>query len=206
MYKLKQLFKESESVAEYAIGYGRRVAELLENLDATAVKNVVDVIERASVENRTIFVTGNGGAAAAASHFVNDLGPNSLVPDQPGFRVFSLTDNAASVTAIANDVGYESIFAYQLQSVMQKGDVVIAMSVSGNSENIIRGVEYANQHGGYTIGWTGFEGGRLTRVCDICIRIPTTRDEYGPVEDMFSILGHIISGYLTMKRGRNLHH
>lgn len=206
MYKLKQLFKDSESVSEYAIGYGERMAELLENLDATAVKNVTDVIERASVENRTIFVIGNGGSSAVASGLVNDLGPNSLVSDQPRFRLFSLTDNTESVTAIANDAGYENIFACQLQSSMQEGDVVIAMSVSGNSENIIRGVEYANQHSGYTIGWTGFEGGRLAEICDLCIHIPTTRDEYGPVEDMFSILAHIISGYLTMKRGRNLHH
>ena len=206
MYKLKQLVEESESVAEYAIGYGRRVAELVENLDVAALKNAVDVIQRARVEGRTIFVMGNGGSSAVASHFVNDLGPNSWVPDQPGFRVVSLTDNVVSLTAIANDAGYESVFAYQLQCAMQEGDVVIALSVSGNSENIIRGVEYANQHGGYTIGWVGFDGGRLARICHLCLHFPTTRDEYGPVEDVFSILEHIISGYLTMKWGRNLHH
>lgn len=206
MYRLKQLFENSESAADFADGYSRRLVELLEKLDKTAVEVVVDVIERAVFDNRAIFLIGNGGSSAVASHLVNDLGPNSLISGKSGFRVFSLTDNIASVTAIANDAGYENIFAYQLEAYMQLGDIVIALSVSGNSENILRGVKHAKQHGGYTIGLTGFDGGQLAKMCDLNINIPTTRDEYGPVEDIFAVLGHMISNYLTMKRGRNLHH
>ena len=206
MYKLKNLYRNTGNPAEYVKEYGVRLKELINALDTEAVAKAVDVIEKAGKSGNTIFLIANGGSAATASHFVNDLGPNSLTEGKPGYCVLSLTDNVESVTAIANDAGFENIFSYQLKANMRPGDVVIAMSVSGNSENIIRGIEYARENGGYAIGWTGFEGGRLKNVADLCVYLPTTKDEYGPVEDMFSILAHMISGYLTMKRGRYLHH
>jgi len=206
MYKIRELYQNSETVSDFVRGYGLHLNKLMNDLDAGNVAKLIEVIEKTCQENGTIFVIGNGGSSAAASHFMNDLGPNTLIANQPGFRVLSLTDNVESVTAIANDAGFENIFIYQLQAHMRPGDIVLALSVSGNSENIFRGVQYAKEYGGYTIGWTGFDGGRLKEICDLCIHIPTTKDEYGPVEDIFSILGHIISSYLTMKRGRNLHH
>jgi D-sedoheptulose 7-phosphate isomerase len=206
MYKLKELYQNSISITEYIKGYQTRINDIIRNLDTESVVKAAEAIEKAGVEGKTIFVIGNGGSSAVASHFIEDFGPNSLVEDKPGFRMVSLTDNVASVTAIANDAGFENIFAHQLQANMHKGDILLAMSVSGNSENIIRGVKYAKEHSGYTIGFAGFEGGRIKEECDLCIHVPTTLDEYGPVEDVFSILGHIISGYLTMKRGRFLHH
>jgi D-sedoheptulose 7-phosphate isomerase len=204
--KLEVLFKNSSSKVEYIAGYLSRLAEITPKIDLTLVARMIEVIEHAGMEDKSIFIIANGGSSAAASHFINDLGPNSLVSGHSGYRIFSLTDNIASVTAIANDAGFENIFAYQLEANMRSGDIVIAMSVSGNSENIVRGIKYANQEGGYTIGWTGFDGGRLTKLCELCLCVPTTLDEYGPVEDIFSILVHIITGYLTMKRGRFLSH
>jgi len=206
MYKLKELYQNSTDVAEYIKGYGIRVNDIIRSLDIESVAKAIKVIEKVTEEGKCIFIFGNGGSAAEASHFVNDLGPNSLVPGKSGLCVVSLTDNVESITAIANDAGFENIFAYQLEANMHPGDIIIAMSVSGNSENVMRGVNYAKENGGYTIGLTGFEGGRLKDECDLSIHVPTTFDEYGPVEDVFSILGHIISGYLTMKRGRFLHH
>jgi D-sedoheptulose 7-phosphate isomerase len=206
MYALAQLFESSRSSADYASRYVGRIGELLKEIDTTVIEKMIAVIEEASASGRSIFCIANGGSAAVASHFVNDLSANSLVDGRPGMRSFSLTDNVESVTAIANDAGYENIFSYQLQAYMQPGDIVIAMSVSGNSENVVRGVQYANEHGGYTMGWCGFSGGRLAKLANVTLHIPSTADEYGPVEAIFDHVSHIISGYLTMKRGRKLHH
>ena len=206
MYALKELYQQAASPAEYIAGYNQHFISLIAQLDADAIAEVVGVIEAAAAEGRTIFVVANGGSAAVASHFVNDMGVNSLVPERHGFRVLSLADNVESVAAVANDAGYEYIFEYQLRCNMMPGDVVIALSVSGNSPNVIRAIEYANANGAQTVGFCGFDGGRLAQTAQRCIHAPSTRDEYGPVEDIFSVLFHIISGYLTMKRGRFLHH
>lgn len=203
---LETLYETAPSSTAYVTGFFGRMAELMKAMDTEGIAKLIDVVEKACEQNKTIFVIGNGGSAAVASHIVNDLCPNSLVEGKPGFRAFSLTDNVESLTAIANDAGYEHIFSYQLKHDMCPGDVVIALSVSGNSPNIIEAVQYANDHGAYTVGISGFSGGRLAELSRHSIHIPTTPDEYGPVEDLFSNIGHIVTGYLTMKRGRKLAH
>ena len=204
---LEALFESSETTEAYVGGFIERMAEVTKTVDVKKVAQVIGVIKKACEESRSIFFIANGGSAAVASHIVNDLCPNSLVEDRPGFRAYSLVDNVESVTAIANDSGFENIFLYQLRCDLRPGDVLVALSVSGNSENIIRAVDYANEIGATTIGWSGFEdGGRLAEKAQIAIHIASTRDEYGPVEDIFSNLGHIITGYLTMDRGRKLYH
>jgi D-sedoheptulose 7-phosphate isomerase len=205
-HKLAQLLAEAPGAGAYAAAYCERLSELLAALDHQAVDEATIALEEALNADRTVFLIGNGGSASACTHFANDLSPNSMVVGKSGFRVISLTDNVALLTAIANDSGYAHIFSVALEAQMRPGDVVVAMSVSGNSPNIVKGVEYANAHGGVTIGWTGFDGGRLAKLCHHCIHTPTAPDEYGPVEDVFSILGHLISGYITMKRGGKLHH
>lgn len=205
-YKLKNLFNESSSPAEYARGHLHRMSEILRTLDDAVLGRIIERVDRASREGRSIFVIANGGSAAVASHMVNDLGPNSYVEGKPTFRVFSLADNVESVTAIANDLEYNEIFVHQLRVLLQPGDVVIAMSVSGNSENIIRAVEYATDNGADVIGLCGFDGGRLASRSTLSLHAESTPDEYGPVEDVFSVVNHLVSGYLTMLRGRYLHH
>ena len=111
-----------------------------------------------------------------------------------------------SVTAIGNDSAFEDIFEMQLRGRVGAGDVVYAMSVSGNSENLVRALEHARGAGATTIGICGIDGGRMKGRCDIVLHIPTTPDEYGPVEDIFSVLDHMIATYLAMRRGRALHH
>lgn len=203
---LESLFRSSSTSAEYAQSFFGRLHEVLSRVSPEAVGQVIEALERAQAENRSIFFVANGGSAAVASHIVNDLCANNIVPGKRGFRAFCLADNVESVTAIANDSCFENIFCNQLACHMCPGDVVVGLSVSGNSENIIRAIDYANDHGGLTIGWAGMDGGKLLKKAKIGIAIPSTRDEYGPVEDIFSNIGHIITGYITMKRGRMLAH
>ncbi len=206
MHQLREYFDASSAGKDYAESYARRMAAILQSFDTEAIGKTIEILEAACAKGQTIFTMGNGGSSAIASTFVNDLGPNTFVAGLPPFRMLSLTDNVDSVTSLANDSGYEHIFEYQLRTLMRPGDVVIAMSVSGNSPNIVRGIEYANSNDGISVAWTGFAGGRIGEIADVHVNIPTALDEYGPAEDMFSILGHMCATYLTMKRGRNLHH
>lgn len=206
MHKLAELFQQSASFADYARAYAARLHDVTMALDFAALGRAADCIAQAADAGRTLFVIGNGGSAAAAAHLVNDLVAGAYLPDGVNFRAVSLTDNVSTVTALANDAGYENIFARQLAVYMNPGDVALAMSVSGNSENILRGVRYAREHGATAIALCGFDGGRLAAACDITILAPTSPDEYGPVEDIFGIVGHILSGHLSMRRGKWLHH
>ena len=203
---LKRAFRDSADPADYLSAYMTRISQMVLAVDAATLSRVVDLVERTIANDRTIFLMGNGGSSACAAHLVNDLGPNSLVRDAPGARVFSLTDNVTSLTALANDSGFNSVFALQLKTWLRPGDMVIAFSVSGNSPNILEGVAFARELGCAVVGFTGFDGGRLGALSDVHVNFPSTSDEYGPVEDMFSVVGHAISGLVAMRRGRWLHH
>lgn len=205
-HKLKDTFLGAASPADYIREVTRSMAAMLAAIDAVAVERVIDVVAEAGANGRSIFLVANGGSAAVASHFVNDLGVNSWVPGERGFRVFCLADNTASLTAVANDVSYDAVFSRQLECNLVPGDVVIAMSVSGNSENIVRAIEVSNREGATTVALCGFDGGRLAGIAHHVVHVPSSKDEYGPVEDIFSVIAHVISGYLTMRRGRFLHH
>lgn len=206
MTQLKSIFEQSTSANEYVSQYRDHMATLLSSLDTEAVSEALALIAGAAQNDKTVFLVGNGGSGAVGGHWVNDLGPNTVTEGQPGFRVISLTDNPFSVTAVGNDVSFEEIFSLQLRAAMREGDIVIAMSVSGNSPNIVSAVRYANEHGGVTIGCTGFDGGALKDLCRVSIHTPSTTDEYGPVEDVFSVVMHIVTSYITMSRGRMLQH
>lgn len=203
---LATLFQNSDTTHDYIEGFCAHLAEVVTSLDNDGIANLIELVENAGDEDKTIFLVGNGGSGAVATHYVNDLSANALVEGQPGLRTMSLTDNAASITAIANDIGFEAIFERQLMANMREGDLVVLMSVSGNSPNLVRAAEYANAHGATTLACTGFSGGKLKEICQFSIHTPSTLDEYGPVEDVFSIVMHIVTGYLTMKRGKKLSH
>ncbi|MBI2425079.1 MAG: SIS domain-containing protein [Candidatus Hydrogenedentes bacterium] len=206
MYKLAEIFETSTSISDYASRYFDHLHALLKGLDGKAIEAVVEAVETASRNGNTLFTMANGGSAAAASHLVNDLVAGSYLEGAPRLRALCLSDNVESVTALGNDAGFNHIFSHQLRVHMNPGDVVMAMSVSGNSENLIQAVDYANSNGGVTIGYCGFDGGRLAQHCQIAVHAVSTKDEYGPVEDMFNIMGHIVSGYIAMRRGKHLHH
>ena len=138
------------------------MAALLEDLDAQTDRFIA-TLYRGFEEERTIFLCGNGGSAAAASHFGQDLAKGTLssMSATRRFRVIPLTDNIGFITALANDEGYESIFEQQLRNLAREGDLLVAISGSGNSPNVLRAVEYAHSIGMTTIGVTGFDGGKL---------------------------------------------
>lgn len=206
MNKLEHIYKSAKSPQDYVTAYCDHMAGVVRSLPPEETSKLIALVERASLDDRTIFLVANGGSAAVAGHYVNDLSANSVVDGQPGFRVMSLTDNAFSITALGNDRCFEDIFTVQLQASMRKGDLVILMSVSGNSENLVRAAKFANDNGAVTFACVGFDGGKLKKICQHAIHTPSTKDEYGPVEDMFSVTMHIVTGYLTMKRGRMLRH
>jgi D-sedoheptulose 7-phosphate isomerase len=198
MSTLDRLFVRSTRLADYARRYALYLAELLAELDCEAIERVGRVFEDARKNGRTIFLIGNGGSAATASHFANDLGLGPRVKGGKPYRAISLTDNMAFVTAAGNDLGYETVFVEQLKTLMRPGDVVVAISASGNSPNVIKAIEYAKAHGACTVGLTGFDGGQLRKIVDECVHIDTPRGDYGPVEDLHLMLDHLMASYLTM--------
>ncbi len=206
MHFMADLYGKSETFEAYAGGYFARIAEVCAAVDTAAVERAADALDTARANGNGIYFIANGGSAATASHWVNDLVVGSAVEGKPGFRAFCLTDNVSSVTALGNDSAFENIFAHQLRVLLRPKDVVFAMSVSGNSENIIRGMRVAREMGAVTVGVAGMNGGRLLEAAEIGIHLPCTADEYGPVEDAFSILEHLIATYLTMKGGKLMHH
>ncbi len=190
-----RMYEQGSSPAQFARDYSTYLVSLLNALDINAVQKVIECFLAARESGSTIFFIGNGGSAATASHFANDIAIGTRGAHKP-FRAVSLTDNVAILTAIGNDSGYENIFVQQLESVMNKGDVVVAISASGNSLSVLKAVEFANLRGAITVGITGFDGGELSRICTMGLHIATPKGEYGPVEDMHLIFNHIIGNYL----------
>lgn len=164
---------------------------LLEELDKKEISKAVDAIIQAYQNNKQIFIMGNGGSASTASHFACDLGKGTIVEGKNRFRVMSLNDNMALITAFSNDYGYEHVFSEQLKNLVNEKDIVISISASGNSPNVIKGVEYAKEKGATLIGFTGFSGGKLREISDICVHIEC--NNYGQVEDLHMLLCHLIS-------------
>ena len=170
--------------------YFQDVKNTIDQIPVDRIEEVIEILQEARVQRKQIFIMGNGGSASTASHFVCDLAKNTRKPTAPGFRVIGLTDNMAMVTAFANDEGYENVFAQQLANLLQAGDVVIAISGSGNSPNVIKAVEYANQHGAKTIGFTGLTGGKLKTISQHVVHVPNFRMDQ--VEDIHLMLEHMI--------------
>lgn len=170
--------------------YTKELQETLDCLPFHLIEKLENVLFDARVSNQQVFIMGNGGSASTASHFVCDLAKNTRNPRLPHFRVIGLTDNMAILTAYANDDGYDSVFADQLVNFACDKDVVIAISTSGNSPNVIKAIELARQLGATTVGFTGFDGGKLGAIVDINIHVPNHCVEQ--VEDVHLVLEHMI--------------
>ena len=153
----------------------------LKNSDTDTISDIVNLLD--STKGR-IYIIGNGGSAATASHMVNDLGAGLRRRNIRSFDVESLSDNTPVCTAIANDIGYENIFYMQLKGRINKNDILIAISCSGNSENILKAVKYAKKQDAKIIGITGFDGGKLKKKSDINFHVQTDEGQYGIVEDI----------------------
>ena len=169
----------------------------LDQLSEEVIEQVLDILHEARLDNRQVFILGNGGSASTASHFVCDLGKNTRVQGTPNFRVMGLTDNMALFSALANDEGYENVFSQQLGNHLQPGDVVIGISTSGNSPNVVNAIHFANTIGAQTIGFTGFTSGELGSMVDIDLHVPSHSIEQ--VEDIHLVLEHLITKALRDK-------
>ncbi len=151
---------------------------------------ILDILETARMERRHIFVFGNGGSASTASHFAADLGKNTVRSHMPRFQIICLNDNVAIFSAYANDDGYDSVFVEPLLSLSDPGDVALAISASGNSPNVVRAVQAANERGLITIGFAGMEGGKLKELAQHCVTIPSRSYEH--IEDVHMMLCHAL--------------
>ena len=175
--------------------YFGTIKNLLDRLDIGSVENAAKLIELAFYSEKNIYIIGNGGSAATASHIANDFSKGIKTGTEKNFKVISLTDNIPLITAISNDIGYKYIFVDQLKIFVKENDVVIGISASGNSENVVLALEYAKSKGAMTIAIVGFDGGQLKRIADVCVHVETAKGMYGPVEDIHMIIEHAISNY-----------
>lgn len=171
--------------------YVDEIKATLDSLNAEPIIKAIDLLHEARLNERRVFIMGNGGSASTASHFVCDLAKNTRKPGSPDFRVIGLADNMAILSAYANDEGYESVFVQQLASLIQAEDVVIGISTSGNSPNVLRAIELANEEGAVTIGFTGFDAGKLGGMVDLHLHVPSNCIEQ--VEDIHLMLEHLIT-------------
>jgi D-sedoheptulose 7-phosphate isomerase len=176
-----------------AANYLSAFSELLQEIDLEAVERVVELLRRVRDADRTVYVAGNGGSAATASHWANDLGKATKVSSRGFMRVMCLSDNVSWLTALANDEGYARVFSGQLENFAGHGDLFVVISASGNSENLVDAVQLARERDVATVGLVGFDGGRLKDLVDECLWIPTPHGEYGLVESGHSVLCDVLT-------------
>jgi D-sedoheptulose 7-phosphate isomerase len=184
-----------ETVSDYV----QEFTSVLQRLDYIALERVVSRLAAARDTGATIYIAGNGGSAAIASHWVNDLGKATKREGRPPIRVMSLSDNISWLTALANDEGYGRVFSGQLENFARPGDVLIVISSSGNSANLIEAVELARKRGLVTIGLLGFDGGVLKGKVDESLWVPTRKGAYGVVESAHALLCHILTDCLAQE-------
>tara|TARA_B110000263_G_C15269960_1_gene492998 strand:+ start:1008 stop:1574 length:567 start_codon:yes stop_codon:yes gene_type:complete len=186
-------------IKPFVLDYITRLKIILDNIDSSVVSDIIDLLEQTIVNKSRIYIIGNGGSSATASHMVNDLGAGLRRRDIVNFDVASLGDNSPVVSAIANDIGYENIFYMQMKGLINPSDIIIAISCSGDSPNIVKAVDYAQGIGCKVVGVTGFKGGYLKSMSDVSFHIDAPKNEYGLVEDTHMILDHIIYSYYIQK-------
>lgn len=184
-------------VKKFVSDYIRKLEELLDELSLGEIEKIVDIIFEAYKDDKQVFIMGNGGSASTASHFACDLGKGTIVRGKKRFRVISLNENTSLITALANDFGYDLVFKEQLINLVNPEDVVIVLSASGNSPNVVEAIKYAKSRGAVTIGFIGFDGGKLRGLVNEHILIKA--NNYGQVEDVHLVLEHVISQYFKEK-------
>lgn len=196
MNRLDILYTEQGD--EFARRYFQLLCQVLNEIDVTSVDRFIRAILDARGRGATIFFIGNGGSAATASHFANDLAIGTKADLMP-IRALSLVDNVSILTALGNDLGYENIFLQQLRILGRPGDLLVGISASGNSPNLLNTFEYAKTKKIRTFALTAFDGGLLKKIADDGVHVPTEQAEYGPAEDAHIILDHLVGAYLLRR-------
>lgn len=183
---------------QFAAWYRDRIIEQWRGLDLQAVELVADAVVSAQEAGRQVFVVGNGGSASTASHIATDLAKTAAVPGRPLLSCLSLTDNVALITAIGNDLSFDDIFSRQLENLLKPNDVLILVSGSGNSKNLLEAARLAKKRGALTVGLLGFDGGKLAGLVDV--RLLVSSDQYGVIEDVHMGIGHILTFFLKQRK------
>lgn len=181
------------------------VSSLMAQMDSDAVGRVFDTLRNARDRNATVYVAGNGGSAATATHWTTDMGKATKRSGQLPFRIMCLSDNVSWLTALGNDEGYERVFAGQLENFAQKDDVLLVISASGNSPNLVCAVELAKERGAKTVGFLGFDGGKLKDMVDEVVWVKTEMGAYEQVEDCHMALCHALTMCLSQDRKDDTH-
>ncbi len=177
--------------------YLGRLISTLEGMPIDRVEELSEALYRAYKDGKQVFVLGNGGSASTASHMAADLGKNTIGPNMRRFRIISLNDNISLMTALSNDLGYENMFAEQLQNLIHPGDVLIVISGSGKSPNVLRAMEYARSQSAQVIALLGFDGGPAQELADLTVLVDSS--DYGVVEDAHLIINHILVEYFRQR-------
>jgi len=179
---------------EYIMKYFTELTSTLSRVNTADIEGTIELLSESREQGRKIFMCGNGGSAATASHFACDLAKGTLGDGTKPFKVIPLTDNVPLITAWANDTDYSNIYSMQLEPLIEEGDVLIAISGSGKSANVLKAVETANLHGVQTVGITGFDGGTVRQLAGRSIHVDSFNMQH--VEDIHMILVHMISSAL----------
>jgi D-sedoheptulose 7-phosphate isomerase len=180
-------------------GYLSALAETLDAVSRADIWVAVDMLLATAQAGKRVYLVGNGGSAATASHLANDLNKQATVPGWPMFRAIALTDNVPLITAWANDSDYTEVFAMQLANHVEAGDLLVAISTSGNSPNVLRVVEVAQAAGARTLAFTGDEGGALKDMVDHCLFVPSPH--IGHQEDVHMALDHVLTVAIRARLG-----
>jgi D-sedoheptulose 7-phosphate isomerase len=176
--------------SRFAEKYVDRLKHVLDAFDGQAFQRMVDAVLEAYARGAQIFVMGNGGSGSTASHLACDINKGCCIDLEKKFRMICLNDNVPTMLALANDLSYESVFEEQLKNFFNPGDLVIGISGSGNSENVLRAVGYAAGRGGRTAGWSGFGGGRLAGMVDLAFVVQS--NDMQQVEDAHMVMAHML--------------
>ena len=170
--------------------YIRREIETINALDIDSINDVMNLLEETRLNGKTVYVFGNGGSSATASHYQNDFNKGISEHIEQKYNFQCLNDNVATLMAIANDIGFEEVFRFQLKGHLKPGDVIFAISGSGNSKNVLNAVKYAKEQGNKVIGVTGYDGGELDRISDYHLRADVNSMQI--TEDVHMIFDHLI--------------
>ena len=182
---------------DFVDDYYQRFSEAIRRFDKTPLRDILDVIDKVIENQAVLWVAGNGGSAAISNHMVCDMSKGTYQRGKPPLRCHSLSANVPIMTALGNDVSYDDIYRAQLEYYLKPSDAVLLVSSSGNSQNVIKACDFANEQGNATIAFVGFDGGKLREIAQHCVWVPV--ENYGIVEDTHQSLMHVLSQYLLLR-------
>ncbi len=194
---MRQQVEVEQSLKSYVADYFARLTAVMETVAPERIEAMGEILFRAYCHGKQVFVVGNGGSSATASHMACDLGKNTISPNLRRFRIMSLNDNVPLLTALANDVGYDRVFSEQLVNLIRPGDVLLVLSGSGRSPNIVEAARCARARAATIVALLGFDGGEARELADEYVLVPS--DDYGIIEDVHMILVHGLTGYFKRR-------